>query len=186
MNLIKTQIIDNVLPLSYANELEYITLKSINFDWYLIEDIAYTKTPEFDTLQQEDMKPGFTHSLLMDGQESRFWNLFKIIPHLALEKSLNEIPNFGYMKARAFLQMPCLDSEHNNIHTDAPSPHIVCLYYVNDSDGNTFLFDNDGKTVIESIQPKKNRIVLFDGRIKHCGSPPTKSKRAVINFNLIL
>ena len=85
--MLNIHIIDNVLPNFYADELEYHILKSANFDWYLIEDIAYSKTPEFNNLEESNMKPGFTHSLLMDGKESSFFNLFKIIPHLAIEKS---------------------------------------------------------------------------------------------------
>jgi hypothetical protein len=179
------QIIDNVLPQSYANELEYLVLKSTNFDWYLIEDIAYTKTPEFDSLKEEDMRPGFTHSLLMDNHESKFFNMFKVIPHLAISKSTNPDFQFYYMKARAFLQMPTVNTNHNNIHTDAVTPHTVCLYYVNDSEGDTLLFDNEHKNVIESVSPKKNRAILFNGLIPHCSTPSEKTKRAVINFNLV-
>jgi hypothetical protein len=185
MQLIQTQVIDNVLPQSYADELEQFVLESINFDWYFIPDIAHTKTPEFNTLKEEDKKPGFTHSLLMDNQESRFFNLFKIIPHLAIQKSIDPRYNYYYMKARAFFQLPSIGIQHNNIHIDAVTPHIVCLYYVNDSDGDTSLFDNDRKTVIQSITPKKNRVVLFDGSIPHSSGYPQKSKRCVINFNLI-
>lgn len=178
------QIIDDVLPQSYANEIESFVFQNLSFDWYMLEDITYTNTPQFAQLAEEDKTIGFTHSLLMEGQESRFFNIFKIIPHLATQKS-GITNSFQYLKARCFLQLPS-DGKHNNVHTDMPGPHLVCLYYINDSDGDTVLFDKDRKTVLQSVKPKKNRVVLFDGSIPHCSSSPTIGKRCVVNFNIMI
>lgn len=179
------QIIDDVLPQSYADEIQSFIFQTMNFDWYMLEDITYTNTPHFANLSEQDKTIGFTHSLLMEGQESRYFNLFKIIPHSAIQKST--ITNsFQYLKARCFLQLPSLEAKHNNVHVDMPGPHLVCLYYINDSDGDTLLFDKDYKTVIQSVTPKKNRAVLFDGSIPHCSSSPTIGKRCVVNFNILI
>lgn len=65
---------------------------------------------------------------------------------------------------------------------------VVCLYYVNDSDGDTFFFDNnENLNVIERVTPKSGRMVVFDNDIFHASSPPVKSDaRIVINTNLFL
>jgi hypothetical protein len=63
--------------------------------------------------------------------------------------------------------------------------HIAGIYYVDDSDGFTFLF-NYNNHILDKITPKKGRLLLFDGKIKHAsGHPVDFLKRCVINFNLV-
>lgn len=69
--------------------------------------------------------------------------------------------------------MPHTDSDQNNFYT--------LLYYINDSDGDTKLFMDDGE--ILSFSPKKGSALLFRSNIVHSGRPPEKSaNRAVINY----
>jgi len=57
------------------------------------------------------------------------------------------------------------------------------IYYVNDSDGDTYL--KIGKTT-KRISPKKGRVLYFDGSIMHAANHPRKTnKRLIINFNLV-
>ena len=75
--------------------------------------------------------------------------------------------------------------KHLPPHTDyQKGKHSVILYYVNDSDGDTFLF-NDDMTVRKRVSPKKNRALYFDGSITHAASNPKNSdSRFVININV--
>ena len=173
--LFETKIIDNLLPQSYADEIENVLLRN-SFPWYFLEDITYSNTDKFNELSNKT--PGLTHSVLINGTPSGYFDLVKIIPHLALNT------DFKFDKIRAFLQLPInTKQKHNNIHVDSILPHIVCLYYVNDSEGDTYLFNGD---ITQIITPKKNRVVLFDGSIKHASSAPTKSPRCVLNYNLFV
>ena len=152
--MFETRIIDDLLPNSYADEIENTLLRS-PFPWYFLDDITYSNTNKFDGV--ENKVPGFTHSILINGTPSGYFDLVKIIPHLALES------NFKFDKIRSFLQLPInTQQKHNNIHVDSPLPHIVCLYYVNESDGDTYFFDKE-HNIIQQVSPKKNRVVLFDG-----------------------
>ena len=72
---------------------------------------------------------------------------------------------------------------HNTPHIDSSSPHNVYLYYVNESDGDTFFF-NDNQEVIKRVSHKRGRIVHFDGSIYHAGSNPSKyDRRITINID---
>ena len=84
-------------------------------------------------------------------------------------------------------------------------PHTDCqeskndvwsaIYYPHDSTGDTFLFEEQVDEVsmcerrshewkyIDRVSPKKGRLILFPARQYHCGSPPEKDRRMLINFN---
>lgn len=84
-------------------------------------------------------------------------------------------------------------------HVDYYFPHYTLLYYVNDSDGDTFIFNElaesvyppnvprypDTFTVDTSVSPKAGRAILFNGLRYHCSSLNTKSEnRIAININV--
>lgn len=85
----------------------------------------------------------------------------------------------------------------NYPHTDYFQPHYTFLYYVNDSDGDTFLFnekvdykDTDHKmptkfTLMDRVAPKKGDAIIFNGLLYHCSSTPENhDSRIAININL--
>ena len=66
---------------------------------------------------------------------------------------------------------------------------ITGLYYVNDSDGDTFLFNEmnphrGALTVARRITPKRGTLVLFDATRYHAGNNPIDHPtRLTLNFN---
>jgi hypothetical protein len=89
---------------------------------------------------------------------------------------------------------------HHNPHVDFAEPHYTAVYYVNDCDGDTFVFNEtlddvsqeqapshaaQGKfTIARRISPQKGKMVCFDGRHYHASMHPTKSPvRIAITFN---
>ena len=78
---------------------------------------------------------------------------------------------------------PEFKKQHHTPHIDIDdTPHEVFLLYLNDSDGDTFFFENN--KISQTISPKRNRLVLFDGSILHSSSSPVKNnKRQVINID---
>jgi hypothetical protein len=89
-------------------------------------------------------------------------------------------------RIKANLQTQCNFSKEyffNTPHIDSLEPHTVGIYYVNDSDGDTTLFDNEGN-VVKTVSPKQGRFLVFDGKYFHAGRHPIlANKRIVINFN---
>lgn len=86
----------------------------------------------------------------------------------------------------------------NNPHVDSSADHYVLIYYINDSDGPTYIFEEtiedtafddrhkvEKFTIKEVIHSEKGRIVLFDGKYYHASSNPVSSShRAVINIDV--
>lgn len=54
------------------------------------------------------------------------------------------------------------------------------LYYLNDVDGDTFFF-NDNGNIIKRFTPKANTMIEFNSRILHASSNPTQGPRYVLN-----
>jgi hypothetical protein len=96
------------------------------------------------------------------------------------------------LKARAFLQLPTAgqQNEINNPHRDTEISHIVILYYLTDSDGDTIIYneteESENYTIMDRVEPKKGRCVVFNGKHFHSSSKPTKNVRATININIII
>ena len=88
------------------------------------------------------------------------------------------------IRAHNTLQYPRPDMEGvpHNPHTDNENPHIVGLYYPNDSDGDTFFFDDD-LNVIHKEPVERGKMIVFDGKWKHSSSSPTKNIRFSLNIN---
>ena len=69
---------------------------------------------------------------------------------------------------------------------------LTGIYYVNDSDGDTFIFNekksHSGEvTLKQRISPKKGSLVLFDANHLHAGNNPIDNySRVVVNINVTL
>lgn len=93
------------------------------------------------------------------------------------------------IRAKANLQHQVTGNKkeyHNTPHIDEPSmKHWVCIYYVNDSDGDTLFFDNEKDcNITDSISPKKGRFLFFKGNKLHTGKHPIDTNvRIVINMD---
>lgn len=91
---------------------------------------------------------------------------------------------------------------YHNPHVDFYLPHYNALYYVNDSDGDSFIFNETYDevsleqsveytrekkfTVARQVSPKKGRMVGFDGRHYHASMHPTQSShRIAIAFSFV-
>lgn len=77
-------------------------------------------------------------------------------------------------------------------HVDSDQEHKVFLYYVNDSDGDTYFFNErfgespKSFTIQDSITPEAGKAVLFSGDIFHAPSAPVVSPfRCVINIDFV-
>lgn len=73
-------------------------------------------------------------------------------------------------------------------HVDMNLMHNVLLYYPFDSDGDTILFEKEDNAwkIVQRVQPKQGRFLLFSGDQYHSARPPVISdNRIVINFDFL-
>jgi hypothetical protein len=87
------------------------------------------------------------------------------------------------------------DTKYGPPHIDSDEKGTVsAIYYVNDSTGDTFIFNETKEehlktktlTVKKRVSPKKGTLVVFDGSLLHSGNyPHTVDPRMVINFCLV-
>ena len=89
------------------------------------------------------------------------------------------LPNNNPLRIKANLLQPYPDApEHHPWHTDALNNNKSMIYYINDSDGDTFL----GETDTQRVTPKANTAVIFPSNLRHASSNPTKGRRMIINY----
>jgi predicted 2-oxoglutarate/Fe(II)-dependent dioxygenase YbiX len=68
---------------------------------------------------------------------------------------------------------------HHPWHQDVPTTgYTSVIYYANDAQGETLFKEG----TVNSVKPKKGRMVLFPSDMLHCGSPTTSAKRLVVNY----
>jgi len=120
--------------------------------------------------------------------------ILNILDIFTLKSNLNFLNFSKILRSKANLQTYNKNSSpdsftlpHHDFDLDHPDfdfDHYVLLYYVNNSDGDTFLFDDD-LNIIKRITPKKGRFLFFNGNILHASSNPLQfEKRIVLNINL--
>ena len=77
-------------------------------------------------------------------------------------------------------QVPHIDLQYDN---GDPVDHKVLLYYVNDSDGPTYFY-NEACELVDTVYPKPGRAVIFDGENIHAASNPIRTPfRIIVNID---
>ena len=190
-------VIDNVIPIKAQNQLnDFFLSKKLN--WMFYKDIALSEA-EIKRKGITKLTPGIGAYIKQDYPEfvdESLLNLVKPIPQRACETIGGEC--LDIFNVRSFMHFPLeqsLRKEYDNPHIDVRYDHLVVLYYVNDTDGDTFIFDKTMKdyyelpenaelNIVKRVSPKMGRVVVFNGHQYHSSSTPTKDVRCIINFNV--
>lgn len=189
MGLHETVVIDDLLETSFQDQIQTEVLRG---PWIFINDMSYNNSqkPSYGFNQ---MIKHPNHGILSPLYERVSVPIInKVIDRLGL--LLKDI----YYN-RCFLQVPLAEQfvkETNGVHVDLPIPHLACVYYLNDADGDTVLYEETNETVPygssdvkltehKRVTPKKGRFVLFDGSRYHASSQPRTTHRCIMNFDLV-
>jgi len=119
----------------------------------------------------------------------------KLIFDICSSANLNHIMNIGRCNLNVTFPSEGVDYS-SSPHVDHSYPHHQIIIYLNDADGDTILFDRvysegsmdtnlsfeENYTLKEGVRisPKKNRILIFDGKYYHTAEAPKKGLRRIL------
>ena len=182
-------IIKDIIPIREQIEL-YTYVRDSNFAYRFYNTHIFT----------EDEDPRFTHAPQQLSHQLYDCEEDKSSPHIKILRPIfdvlkNKFGNIQLLRAKVNLtfpyppmvkyepQMPHLDLQYDN---GEPVEHKVLLYYINDSDGPTYFF-NESYDIANSINPRQGVGVIFDGDQIHAASNPVFNPfRFVLNINFKL
>ena len=175
------KIIDNFLDKEYFDAFKS-EIEGQLCPWHYKDNI----TNEDNTLGRY----GFYHPILnQDGPKTSNWDLFsRFFYFLKKATGSNDM-----LRSRMDMTVNMGKSIVLDPHVDFFFPHISSILYINKSDGNTIIYNqrynekdgyNQELTVKDEIEPRPNRLLIFDGLFIHTGCTPSKhNRRILINSN---
>lgn len=190
------RVLDNILP-AYDFKRVHDEIMQIDFPWSYgrVADNRYTITNPF--------LHGFVRVIVNNGA-------LIYDPHGIIESSVRQALGYAGEDVKSILRIRCIlntaaDKNYEfGAHVDIQQPHRTALIYLNDSDGDTVIYNErfnpsfevfgnninldesipTDLTIKQSITPKANRMIIFDGHLFHSGfTPTTVSRRVAININ---
>jgi hypothetical protein len=192
--------LESFLPASYADILEQLICKSGEFLWQYNASTNDLAAPEIMNKDARSYDADqFVHALYQQGERrSQFFDIVFPMFYFMEDKTGVALGAVERMKANLLVQKPRevgTAGTYNTPHVDIVEPgHKSLLYYVKDSDGDTFLFNEThqdtarGKkqtplTIRRRVSPRKGTAVLFNSNIWHASSHPRENAtRVVLNF----
>ena len=181
------EIIDNFLEEEYFNHIQSKILHA-DHRWYYMDNISISK--EIST-RETDLRYGFNYSLIEpDHKEYNLGEMNKFIYDVSIAANANVV-----LRSRMDMTTNRGESYKLEPHVDFQYPHITTIFYVNDSDGNTIIYnemydqidqeiDDTQLTIKQEIEPKANRLIIFNGLHLHTGHTPSiHNQRVLINSN---
>jgi hypothetical protein len=199
-------LIDNIVPKSLQDSIITRVQGDQHFPWFLLHRIGHPDhygigtTPDYvDPNITDDV--GFFHMAFDGGSYSPHYDFFKSILDFFTDKTGIEVKEI----LRIRLRYTHKGQGHTAFKYAAPhvdfntnSPYNTLIYYVDDSDGDTIIFNKIFNTNEEiynpaladplpellRITPKKGTGLFFNGHRYHSGNYPVEySSRIIINFD---
>jgi hypothetical protein len=199
-------IIENVIPKSFQDGIIDKLQGENYFPWFTIHRVgnplAFPRgtTPVYPDKNITD-DVGLYHLAFDSEPKSVHFDFFRMVLEFFSEKTGIKIGKL--MRIRLRYTHPSIahdDTKYAAPHVDfsTSAPYSTLVYYVDDSDGDTILFDKmyetsqgpfnplfeEPLTELLRVTPKKGVGLFFNGHRYHAGNYPIKySTRIVINFD---
>jgi hypothetical protein len=199
-------VFDDLINIAYQEQIKDTLIgnrnfKNKEFPWYYSKDVTNSEA------EITQARPALGHRYVSYDNDTKKATLASqhhqlFVPLLKSACARMDIKDAQVLQGRSFLQFPLnlKDETIDTPHIDLFFPHMVVLYYVCDSDGDTVLYNQrytgkervynlhkyqDEFTERQSVTPKQGRTVIFDGTIFHTAQQPINNIRCVVNYNLI-
>ena len=195
----KIYVIDDIIPRNYQELIKETVFHTYNHQWFLKRSLSESTTEPYLDEGFADA-PGFVNVFYNNHGITNPDVYNRVMP--MIHEACNRV-EFKFNKllfGRSFFQMPLTThSGITNPHVDVNVEHLVCLYYVIDSDGETVFFDKKDDPVdsprpsfaegsyeiLHKVEPKQGRMVVFNGSMYHANILPQNGMRCVINCNVV-
>lgn len=185
------KIIDNFLSESYFKKIEQV-VTSTSFEWISTNNITDGNLPQLGLI-------GFCHPICVNNDLIRSYFAFMMSGFLY--QTMDLVGKKNIIRSRfdmtvynpnKLMHLPHVDLE------DPYIPNVTTIFYITDNlDSETIIFDKKINSeedknnleisklkIIKKIEPRKNRLVVFDGSYLHTGhSPVYENSRILINSN---
>lgn len=191
------QVFENLIPICWQQGIQEL-MKDV--PWirqhgtsYKIEDTSFIQG--MDKFEDENTidSPQFVHYLIDHRQTSPLFSYIRPILYMIEDKLGRKIVKISRIKINHQYQIQGFGNDNYNIaHTDDSNTALMsAVYYVNDSDGDTFIFNEkyssdksiNKLTILQRVTPKAGKVVVFPSTQMHSSSNPIlSSSRYVINF----
>ena len=177
-------IIEKLLPQELEDHLQK-HIMSPGFWWQWNAENIIVTTPD-------DYVSQMTHVFFYGGVvRSKYFALVNTVLGYFLEKTKFKLKRIVRIKANlihnlAHNEQSLINLNHTDLDTHATGNYISFVYYVDTSDGDTVIFDDDRQFIKLFVPPIKGNCVWFDAKnVWHRSNIPTHHKRrVVINFVL--
>lgn len=187
-------VFDNAVSKNYQRAIE-ARIQENNFPWFYVPNVS-RRTEGEDQLAADSV--GFAHTFL-DKDKGSISFVTDFLTPLLFEccSKIDATPEKVYY-GRIFMTVANGKPHRNLFHTDMPIPHLVCLYYVNDSSGSTVILNkthddtdrdevnrrDQSENIAREVEPRKGRAVLFSGKHFHASTTPDRGRRCIINYDV--
>jgi hypothetical protein len=191
------QLIEQLLPKTWQEDL----LKTMaEVTWIHQKGTSYkTSTGNFiqgmDVFVDENTVDTvqFIHYAILDSERSNMYPYLKPILYMIQDRLNIKISNIRRIKINHQSPIPNFTKTNYNIpHSDDSNPNLTtAIYYVNDSDGDTVLFNEHYNpnwaithlTEVYRKTPKMGDLIVFPSTQFHASSNPIATpSRYIINF----
>lgn len=176
------QIYDDAVPIELQNDI-YDRMLVKAFGWFYQSDMEHNPNTSAKGYVE---RPGFVNTIYQQG-----WDIDT--PYLNILTNNSKIfvePSKIIQIKASLLTQTNLENLLDNPHTDLTTPHMTAIYYVNDCDGDTVIYDkmyDDPGSMWTEVQatvtPKKGRLVVFNGKYLHASTRPTTGTKCCISYN---
>jgi hypothetical protein len=184
------RVVDDFLSPSYFEFIEHCCRERL--EWTYVENIT-------DDLSDVKLQFGFCFPI--QSADGPLGSPFSLILSGFLHKTLDYVKGEKILKSRCDMTLYNPNKVMHTPHVDFEDPYIpniTTIFYITDNeDCETVIFDRklqedeDKSTIdfskvdiLKKVDPKRNRLVVFDGDYLHTGHSPTKeNRRVLINSN---